>query len=115
MKQKLIEWMFYKCFRGYVFPFEKLNDKLLKMTEAQRRNYFASAKELMENEVLNDVLEEAVRKFYQELSVKSQGKLEQGAYRLTLTWINQQFKNKIKELALLFREWKPGEINKLDN
>lgn len=115
MKKKIIEWLFYWCFKGYVFPFEKLNDKLLEMDEARRRNYFASAKELIENEVLQDVLQEATRKFYQELCVKSSGSTEQASYRMTLTWINQQFTQTIKGLAMQFRDFKPKELPKLDN
>lgn|SRR3990167_10316554 len=115
MKKKIIEWLFYWCFKGYVFPFEKLNDKLLAMDEARRRNYFATAKELIENEVLTDIIQEATRKFYQELSVKSSGSIEQAGYRMTLIWINEQFNKKIKELAMQFTTFKPKELPKLDN
>lgn len=113
MKQRIVEKLFYWIFKGYVFPFDKLNDKLLRMDETKRRNYFGKAKELLENEVFTDVLQECTRKLYQELSVKSQGKVEQTSYRATLTWIND-FHKKFQELALQFREFKPGELNKLD-
>lgn len=79
------------------------------MNEAQRRNYYQQARELQDNEVFKDVLNESVRKFYQRLSVKTNGKVEQSAYRTTLVWITDEFLKVIEGFAVMFYDNTPKD------
>lgn len=100
---KLVSILFKMLYNGYVFPFEKLNDKIMTMNEAQRKNYYQSARELLENPVFKDVLQESIRTIYQKLSVNSNGKVEQNAYRATLVWI-KDFTKLIEGFAVMFHD-----------
>lgn len=110
MKHLLAQFIFRMFFKGYQFPFEKLNEKLIRMNEVHRRNYYQQAREILEMEVYQDILQEGIRKFYQQLSVKANGKIDQTAYRLTLTWITEEMDGMLRKLALSFND-NPAKIN----
>jgi len=110
MRILFIKWAFKHLFKGYQFPFEKLNDKLIRMNDAHRKNYYQQARELLEMEVYKDIMQEAIRKFYQKLSVSSNSSIEQAAYRLTLIWINEEFEQVFKKMSLSFSN-NPPKLN----
>jgi len=97
----LIEWLFSKKFKAYTYPFDKSNDRIAAMKDAERTEYYRQAKELMENRVYIQEMQELVRKYYQELALKSTNKMEIQAYRLTLKAI-QDLDGRVKALASLY-------------
>ena len=81
----VIQEQFAKEFALYEFPFEKADDKILKMDEGERKEYFRQAKEdVLESKVWSIEIQELIRVFYQELAIKTTTEVEREAYRLTL-------------------------------
>jgi cell fate (sporulation/competence/biofilm development) regulator YmcA (YheA/YmcA/DUF963 family) len=99
---KLVQYLFKKWFSGYVMPFETSDDKLFKMKEPERTEYYRQAKELLENRVFVAEMQEEVRKFMQKLAVSTTNDIERTAYRLTLKWIND-FQIKVAQRAMLYK------------
>jgi len=101
---------FLKVYDGYEFPFDRLRDKLDKKNEAELREYYKRCDELLQDEVLQDILQEGVRKMYQKLAVATQNSDEQNAYRATLIWIKTEFEGTLKELASLYSQFNANPI-----
>jgi len=97
----LIEWLFSKRYKAYSYPFDRSNDKIAEMKDAERTEYYRQAKDLLENRVYIQELQELIRKYYQELALKSISKEEIQAYRLTLKAI-QDLDGRVKALASLY-------------
>lgn len=102
-KQKLIVWLFARWFSGYMFPFEKLDEKIAKMGMAEQNSFFLSAKNVLAEQAFEEVLQEGMRKLYEKLSLSTQSEMDQTAYRLTMSWV-RDFENAMKQKAQLYRK-----------
>ena len=103
----IVQWLFNKLYGGYAYPFKRSDAKIMEMADAEKKEYYRQAKDLLENRVYMQENEEAVRNFYQELAVKTGSKVEQQAYRLTLMFIQAQDK-RVRSLASLYQ---PPNVN----
>lgn len=97
----LIDWIFSKLFKAYAYPFSRSNDRIAAMKDAERMEYYRQAKDLLDNRVYRQEMEEIVRRFYQELALKTPSNMEMQAYRLTLK-LAQDLDGRIKSLASLY-------------
>lgn len=97
----LIEYIFRKLYGNYVFPFERSTSKIARMKEAERTEYYLSAKRIIDEPAYNQEMQECIRKFYQELAIKTDNKIDQAAYRLTLKFA-QELDKRFKTLASLY-------------
>lgn len=109
MKGKLLEWLFERTFRAYSYTFRRSDEIIEAMKDPERREYYRQAKELAENKVFRQEMEEMIRRYYQELSLKSTTKLEQQGYRMALLSL-QDLDRRIKSLALLSKPPRDGKI-----
>lgn len=98
---RLIEWVFSKRFAAYEYQFDKADVRIMKMKDAEKKEYYRRAKDIVENETYSSEMQELVRKYYTELACKTGTPLEQQAYRLTLKAI-QDFDGRLKALASLY-------------
>lgn len=98
----IIEWMFEKLFKTYHFPFAKSDELIGKMQDAERTEYYRQAKDLLENRVFVQELQELIRTYYAELACKSTSKVEQNAYRLTLKSI-QDLEKRVRVLGMMYK------------
>lgn len=105
----LIEWIFGRVFRGYTYEFSSSDKKLSQMKEAELTEYYRQAKDLLENRVFQQEMQELIRKYYAELALKTGSKLEMQSYRLTLKAI-QDFELRVRNLACMY---KPPSINEM--
>lgn len=113
LKDKLVNYIFSNVFFGYVFPFNTADDKLEKMNQAQRNNYYREAQELLGMKVYQSEIEELIRHFYNELAIKTKDEKDMTAYRLTLLML-QKLNNRIQFLAQMYREPElPNNLNAL--
>lgn len=107
MLQKLKYWaveqIFRREFEAYDMPFKRLDDAILKMSDAERAGYLLGARTLLENKTLNMELEEAMRRFYKELSLKTGNTAEIQSYRLTIKFIGD-LKKRLGFLAASYKE-----------
>lgn len=104
-----VQWVFRKKFQAYVFPFESSDAKIAKMSDAEKKEYYRQAKDLLENRVFQQELQESIRKFYQELALKTGSVADMQAHRLTCTFI-QDFHRRVMSLATLYQ---PPSINEI--
>lgn len=102
MRKIIVQWLFKKAFEQYIFPFSRSDEKIQKMNEAQRTEYFRQAIELTENRVYTQEVEEIIRVYYQKLSVKSFNGVEQASYRQALL-LFQELDKRIKSQAVLYK------------
>lgn len=98
----LVEWYFKKRFASFVFPFEKSDEKIMRMGDAEKKEYYRQAKDLLENRVWKQESEEALREFYQQLAVKTLGLTDQQAHRLVCIFIKNFYK-RVASLASLYQ------------
>lgn len=111
LKQKLVVYLFTKWFAGYVFPFEKLDQALMKKDFAGQNAFYLSAKNVLAEEAFSQILQEGMRKLYEKLSLSTQSEMDQTAYRLTMSWA-RDFELAMKLKAQLHRTPVITEISK---
>lgn len=97
----IVEWMFRKRFGAYEHQFVKADVKIMKMKDAEKKEYYRRAKDIVENETYAAEVQELIRKYYAELACTTNGELEQQSYRLTLKAI-QDLDGRLKALASLY-------------
>lgn len=105
----LVEWIFSKLYKAYEYPFERSDRRIAGMNEAERTAYYLSCKRVVDERAYTQEMQEAVRHFYQELSLKTDSRTKQDAYRLTLKFI-QDLDKRLKALSTLY---KPPAISKV--
>lgn len=81
------------------------------MPDAEKTEYYRQAKDLLDNRVYIQEMQELIRQYYQELALKTNGKVEQQAYRLTLKAI-QDFDVRLHNLASLYKTPALNRISK---
>lgn len=97
-----VEWYFKKRFSAYLFPFERSDEKIMQMPDAEKKEYYRQAKDLLENRVFKQEIQEALRKKYQELSLNTANVSDMQAHRLACTFI-KDFHTRIQALASLYQ------------
>lgn len=97
----IIDKIFERAFRTYKYPFEKADAKIFQMPEPTRKEYFRQASMMVDNVAYQIEMKELIRKYYQELSLKTTTGTEQAAYRLTLKAL-QDLDGRFKHLARLY-------------
>lgn len=97
----IVEWIFRQLFSAFKYTFRRSDDRISEMKEAERTEYYRQAKDLLENRVYLQEMEELVRRYYQELALKTRSKLEQQAYRLTLKAV-QELDGRVRNLASMY-------------
>lgn len=108
----IITWIFRKLFAAYDYPFERADAQIAVMPIPERKEYFLQAKNLLANPVFKLEMQELVRKYYQELAIKSNGPVEQMAYRLTLKAL-QDLNKRVASLSSLYSELQIKHTQKL--
>lgn len=106
----LIELVFTRRFASFEYPFERSDAKIMSMQDAEKKEYYRQAKDLLENRVYVQEMQELIRSFYQDLSIKTVEAVDMQAHRLTLLAI-QNLDKRIRGLASLYS---PPTINDLN-
>jgi hypothetical protein len=103
LKQGVVEQVFMREFEAYNMPFQRIDDKIMRMSEGERAEYLIGARTWIENKTFNAEIDEAMRKFYAELALKSGNVAEVQAYRLTIKFM-KDFKKRAAFLAASYHE-----------
>jgi len=93
--------MFGRYFHAYIHQFKKADDNIMRMKDAEKKEYYRAARDIVENATYAAEIQELIRKYYTELACKTGSTLEQQSYRLTLKAI-QDFDGRLKALASLY-------------
>lgn len=103
LKYWAVEQIFRREFEAYEMPFKRLDDVILKMSDGERAGYLIGARTLLENKTLNMELDEALRRFYGELALRTGNTAEIQSYRLTIKFI-RDLKKRLAFLAASYKE-----------
>lgn len=109
----VVRKVFEKLYDAYSYPFTRSDRKIALMPDAERKEYFRQAKDLLENRAYRQEFEDLTRRFYQELAVKTTSNDEMLAYRLTLKMI-QEFDKRFQSLARMYTPNVPKDLSKLN-
>jgi len=103
LKQWVVEQVFMREFEAYNMPFQRIDERIMRMSEGERAEYLIGARTWIENKTFNAEIDEAMRKFYAELALKSGNVAEVQAYRLTIKFM-KDFKKRAAFLAASYHE-----------
>jgi len=101
-RDKILDWCARYLLRQmlgvYEMPFTRVEEWYNGLPEYEKAQYIRSARELMENECFKREMEEATRRFYSDLALKTENQTAMVAYRLTLVFI-QQLHGRVKRMS----------------
>jgi hypothetical protein len=103
LKSWVIEQVFSREFGAYNMPFQRIDDRIMRMSESERAEYLIGARTWVENKTFNAEIDEAMRRFYAELALKSGNVAEVQSYRLTIKFM-KDFKKRAAFLAASYHE-----------
>lgn len=112
LKQWVVEQVFMREFEAYNMPFQRMDERIIGMSESERAEYLIGARTWIDNKTFNAEIDEAMRRFYSELALKSGNVAEVQAYRLTIKFM-KDFKKRAAFLAASYHEPRlPSQLKK---
>ena len=94
---------FEETFAAYQFPFDKADAMINNKDNSERNVYYQKARDIIENSTFKSEYQEIIRKFYQELAIKTVTDEERQAYRLTLKFM-KDLEERFLMLASLYKQ-----------
>lgn len=97
----VVRKVFEKYYGNFIYPFEKVDEKRYNLSPAGQYRYLMDVNSWVESVAFKNELEELIRKFYQELSIKANDDILKTAYRLILIFL-QNYESRLLTLQQEF-------------
>lgn len=102
MLRKFKYWVIKKTFEryygNYIYPFLNADVEIEGLSDNGKLRYYEAVKDWRESKAYKIEMNSLIRKFYQELSLKTVAEESIAGYRLSLIWL-QNYERRLKELA----------------
>jgi hypothetical protein len=98
LKIRLINWVFNREFRYFVYPFESLDSIIYSMSKDDRNYYQLEARRTYRSKMWRMEMTELKKLFYKELALNSQSDIDRAGYRLALLFM-RKLERRIKFLT----------------
>lgn len=97
----IVRKIFEKRFKYFIYPFERSDEVIERLSYAERLSYLEDCNRWFKSKAYKTEMEELLRTFYQELSLKSTSEIHRTGYRLGCIFV-KNMENRLNYLQTLY-------------